>query len=1196
MSGKGNKKKSTKKRQRPAAASTQPGRQKQSNVSNRPTEYRKLDSLSLSIREPLLQQCANKVMAHLTDRKAAGYSSCKQGFVKNMVEGINKKLTPEMAIKVDDVNNLVKKLKKAAEKEEAAAAKKTPPPPPPTWVIQGGLGSSATSSTSVHPPSQPENTSLTVLADAASARAGGNVTTSSQMNPLPLTLTPLQPPAASASSSSSTASNEGAVTAPASTSESTVAGATSSVATSSVATSHGQTLAHNVPSTLTQLPNRCDDPECGAPVSVVPESCSHCGLGKVHLLCQMFRLNRFCSTGEMIKTPGELICYKCPAHSSSTNVATSSNTQAASATDVWMRPPSLSASTRSPTTATSASALASSSTESQPRSVPIRKKGGRPEGSTNANKLNQTFNRKRAVNYVCEKYRQAKRTVSRASRSSKKKGRVAKGTRNTLVEQAKERFGIKDDKFDVPKQTIESRIQSERLEVWHPGNASPVGITEVVVKMYIITAANVNAALSVSSIIALANNLLEGTPQEKVLRDWKKSHVYYNEDAPLLGRKWFAQFMKRNPDLESQYGKKFARNRDAHTHDTAFTKMGKQIEAQLIDSGNAERFDVPIHMDKVGNAVDNEKDGFGRPVTIAYTDPSNVFVIDETGDNTTGKNDGNNAGEKKVGPKGQIPKETVGIKDSHFTVLPVHDLTGKFRLVAVIFASEKLNPSWALGVDIFAEIDEEDFANNFGPGKRFPGLDILDDEGNEVPVVFAATPNASMTSAVLMQIFKKMDEKGISTRVYDSDGKLVKYPVLILDGHVSRMGEAFLVYINGVGTKWGCVLGAPYGTHIWQVHDDSRLNGIFKCMLALAKSEFFMKKRRYGLDPEILPQEIVVVLKTALEKSFSVRKYAVSGVAHRGWFPFNRNYLDHPDILSTASDDVQKERLAVFECRGQSSDVIGRGLATEWNLLESGSGFFAGGAAVTQQLAETIQSLNHNNATTSNIFSLVQNHAALNNGRQDGATAEGPQLTSEELAQRYKDSRRLSAGEVFGNGDGRLGEEIRDAVVARNRAAAEREATKLSNNKTKLRDRWKNVKKIRREMKKKQFKWTNAKLTVMCQWKKNESDKKMPTKKDELLKRYDEVMNRPSPNVSLHESDSDRGLSSDESLSGSESEGKVMEEELAASEDESEDEIPLEDDVEQEEGLVFSDSDDDDDDDELSDDGSGDESLMSEDE
>ena len=71
-----------------------------------------------------------------------------------------------------------------------------------------------------------------------------------------------QPPAAMASSS--TASNEGAVTAPA-----PKALFSSSSATSSVATSHGQPLALNAPSTLTQLPNRCNDPECGAPVNVM---------------------------------------------------------------------------------------------------------------------------------------------------------------------------------------------------------------------------------------------------------------------------------------------------------------------------------------------------------------------------------------------------------------------------------------------------------------------------------------------------------------------------------------------------------------------------------------------------------------------------------------------------------------------------------------------------------------------------------------------------------------------------------------------------------------------------------------------------------------------------------------------------------------------------------------------------------------
>jgi len=39
----------------------------------------------------------------------------------------------------------------------------------------------------------------------------------------------------------------------------------------------------------------------------------------------------------------------------------------------------------------------------------------------------------------------------------------------------------------------------------------------------------------------------------------------------------------------------------------------------------------------------------------------------------------------------------------------------------------------------------------------------------------------------------------------------------------------------------------------------------------------------------------------------------------------------------------------------------------------------------------------------------------------------------------------------------------------------------VSNQKTKLRELWKLVKKIRREMKKKNFKWTNKKLTISAE-------------------------------------------------------------------------------------------------------------------
>ncbi len=67
---------------------------------------------------------------------------------------------------------------------------------------------------------------------------------------------------------------------------------------------------------------------------------------------------------------------------------------------------------------------------------------------------------------------------------------------------------------------------------------------------------------------------------------------------------------------------------------------------------------------------------FGCPVTIDYVHPENVFFLDEMGDNTHGKDDGNQGSQKKVVPKGEIPKELVGVKDSDFTITPIMDATG----------------------------------------------------------------------------------------------------------------------------------------------------------------------------------------------------------------------------------------------------------------------------------------------------------------------------------------------------------------------------------------------------------------------------------------------------------------------------------------------------------------------------------------
>ena len=69
-----------------------------------------------------------------------------------------------------------------------------------------------------------------------------------------------------------------------------------------------------------------------------------------------------------------------------------------------------------------------------------------------------------------------------------------------------------------------------------------------------------------------------------------------------------------------------------------------------------------------------------------------------------------------------------------------------------------------------------------------------------------------------------MDELGITQRGVDEDGKRY-YPAALFDGHISWMGEDFLCYVNDDDTLWMPMLGAPYGTGIWQYHNDKRKMG-----------------------------------------------------------------------------------------------------------------------------------------------------------------------------------------------------------------------------------------------------------------------------------------------------------------------------------------------------------------------------------
>ena len=59
----------------------------------------------------------------------------------------------------------------------------------------------------------------------------------------------------------------------------------------------------------------------------------------------------------------------------------------------------------------------------------------------------------------------------------------------------------------------------------------------------------------------------------------------------------------------------------------------------------------------------------------------------------------------------------------------------------------------------------------------------------------------------------------------------------------------------------------------------------------------YLKKRSHGLPIAIKPQEIVLVVKDAVNLSFMNKENTLLACCKRGMYPFNRNPLDDPEVL-----------------------------------------------------------------------------------------------------------------------------------------------------------------------------------------------------------------------------------------------------------------------------------------------------------
>jgi hypothetical protein len=327
----------------------------------------------------------------------------------------------------------------------------------------------------------------------------------------------------------------------------------------------------------------------------------------------------------------------------------------------------------------------------------------------------------------------------------------------------------------------------------------------------------------------------------------------------------------------------------------------------FVEAGAAELMEEEMMYDDQGNITDNVTKMYGRPTKYRMKHPENVVFVDETGCNTNQKDDGHIGGEQFVlSRKGDDLGVVGATTDMHFTVLCFTSGIGDPILCAVILKSSKdikdIPISWKLGIDIRKDIQTgrtnyETFEMNYGEDKSFVGGPKCLYNGNVLPCFVGCSPNASITSEILAGMIELIDKKEVFDR---STGNL---PVLLLDGHQSRMKLPFLEYVNDPEHKWMVCLGVPYGTHLWQVADAPELNGSFKINMWKAKRAYL--KYRTLENQKFVITDVIPLVNMAWHGSFTRADRARKAILQRGWGPLNYCLLDHPKLIRLDSSDIR---------------------------------------------------------------------------------------------------------------------------------------------------------------------------------------------------------------------------------------------------------------------------------------------------
>jgi len=177
--------------------------------------------------------------------------------------------------------------------------------------------------------------------------------------------------------------------------------------------------------------------------------------------------------------------------------------------------------------------------------------------------------------------------------------------------------------------------------------------------------------------------------------DWKKKHLKLDyeatDDGLLLGPKYWSNFLRRHPQLSTKHCVRFDSQREAWASYENFEQMYDDVYRGMVKSGIAIELENEVWVNKQGLIVESEEESFERKTKFILTRPNYLIFVDETGDDTSQKHDGNQGSEKFVVGVKERALLSSSFDGCHWTSLGFTLGDGRRLLCVIIIACSEID-------------------------------------------------------------------------------------------------------------------------------------------------------------------------------------------------------------------------------------------------------------------------------------------------------------------------------------------------------------------------------------------------------------------------------------------------------------------------------------------------------------------------